>query len=83
MDTRTGKIHQMSDADAETRSHLTRLTSREHELIGKMPSEDRPRELALLRFIEEREKLGAPVTVALKNAFRLGYKAALTDRSET
>jgi len=80
MDTRTGKIYDLNDEMAkncETDRPLTPLSPKEYQAMLGHKAEDRPIELALVRFMAERMKLGAPVTLAVKNAFRCGYWAAL------
>jgi hypothetical protein len=79
MDTRTGKIYEMTEAEAKEK-RLTRLSPKEYQEMLGVPEEDRPVELALHRFWVERMQLKAPFNVAIKNAFRCGYRAALKDQ---
>jgi hypothetical protein len=85
MDTKSGMIHEMNEADIEALKkaydgRLTELNTAEHMAIKPFPQERRPEELALIRFLDEREKLGAPCGLWVQNAFRLGYLAALKDQ---
>lgn len=82
MDTRTGKIHEFTEELARSKlaeadGRLTPLTPQEHMEMRGIPEADRPRELAVMRFCAERAKLRAVVTPQLKNAFRMGWKAAV------
>ena len=86
MDTRTGKIHEIEnekqkvELEARLNGTLTLLSNRENEILSRVTEQDRPLELALMRFIEERKRLDAPYGLAIQNAFRLGYQAAVKDR---
>lgn len=90
MDTRTGKIYEMNVNEEELLNEqkklfneaLTKLKESEYKAIKDLPEDSRPLELALLRFIEERKKLGAPHGIEVKNAFRLGYQSALKDQGK-
>jgi len=72
----TGKIELFENEEDARSRRLTPLSPKEYQAMMGMPEEARPVELALLRFIGERKRLKAPVTLEVKNAFRLGYLAA-------
>lgn len=85
MQTDTGKIVMMDSSEAKEaalRERLTQLTQKEHALLLNIEEKDRPVELAVTRFIEERKRLKAPHGIEVKNAFRQGYLAALKDQGK-
>jgi hypothetical protein len=87
MDTRTGKIYELSDDQLKQASDpfrmsewkITELSKTENEILNKLPEKDRPEKLALMRFVAERKRLKAPHDAGVQNAFLLGYKAAVKD----
>lgn len=94
MNTRTGKIYNLSNFEPLTKHYddddrikvqpmlghnLTQLSDKENEVLGQLAEQDRPEQLALMRFIDERKRLGAPYGLSVQNAFRLGYRAAAKD----
>lgn len=79
MDTSTGKIYEMTESEAKGKK-LTPMSPKEYQAMLGHREEDRPIELATLRFEASRKELGAPFNLAIKNAFRQGYRAALTDQ---
>ncbi len=82
MDDRTGKLYefenesQKASKESELNRRLVELTSVEHQLLKDIAEEDRPRELALMRYVQERKALGSKVDPWAKQAFRHGYDAA-------
>jgi hypothetical protein len=85
MDTKTGKIvgyDELASAKEEIKKHFTPLTEKEYIDISKIEERLRPEHLALLRFIDTRRCLGAPHGAEIQNAFRLGYRAAISDQKE-
>jgi hypothetical protein len=78
MNTKTGEIKSYpNDVAIE---NMTPLTQREFEALRGVEEKDRPRVLALFRFIEERKLVGASCDIRIKNAFSMGYRAALKDQ---
>ena len=70
MQTDTGKIVMMDSSEAKEaalRERLTQLTQKEHALLLNIEEKDRPVELAVTRFIEERKRLKAPHGDGLKH----------------
>ena len=63
-----------SEEKAKEPGYKTMLTPKEYQALQDTPEQDRPIELALHRFWVE---LKAPFDIAIKNAFRCGYRAAL------
>jgi hypothetical protein len=75
--------HFESDEAARAAGYKTALSPKEYQaMLGHKP-EDRPVELALMRFEQERAALGAPVTIAIRNAFRLGFRAGAQSQGES
>lgn len=76
MDIKTGKIELFeTESDAEKRRR-TPLSPKEYQAMMCFGEEQRPLELALMRFVEERKRLKAPNRPEVRNAFRLGWLAA-------
>lgn len=77
-----GKIHefendeQVSAAEKALGERLVRLTNEEAQLLQRIPEEDRPRELALQRYVQERKAIGGVVNPWTMQAFRRGFDAA-------
>lgn len=77
MDTRTGKIADFEEhlKQGVPKKYLKDLTPAELEMLLHVDEKDRPVVLAVDRFIRERQKLGAPAGIEVRNAFRLGFMA--------
>lgn len=86
MDTGNGKIYELNDEESVKKAKegimgkLTMLTPEEYSEMRGLNEEKRPAELAVMRFIAERIELKAPHGTEVRNAFRLGYEAALKDQ---
>lgn len=81
MNTETGNIKRLKRGEAPPAGH-TVLTPDEFLGLQGVPEQQRPAELALMRFVADRKKLKAPVTLEIKNAFRIGFKSALAMLSQ-
>lgn len=83
MDKSNGKIYsenELKEQSQEIQKRSTMLSPEEYKAMHGIPEQNRPMELALLRFIKKREQLGVTADSRLQNAFQLGYLAALKDR---
>lgn len=80
MDTKSGQIRYVSDSEFTKRE--TPLSESEYQGMIQLPEKQRPMELALMRFKQQRKKMGLPVDIRQVNAFQLGYLCALSDVSQ-
>lgn len=76
MNTANGSIRRLKQGEKPPEGY-TVLTPNEYLALQGISEDQRPAELALFRFIEDRKKLGAPIGIEVKNAFRVGFKSAL------
>ena len=81
MDTSSGKLYRTETEEAyktlkeKLGDKLKSVSEKDYEFLQTIPEEKRPEELAVREFKESRDKLGAPFSMSIENAFRLGYRA--------
>lgn len=75
-------LHELQALENRIGKTLTRLTTSEVNSLKHIPEADRPRELAVSRFIQERKRLGGKVTMESLNAYRLGYNQCDKDKKQ-
>jgi len=75
MDIKTGKIEFLIETDSKVKGKVL-VSPQEYQALHALPEQERPVELYLMRFCESRKRLGAPLTIAMKSAFRIGFLIA-------
>lgn len=80
MDMETGKIHEMTEEAVQAAKNamppLTPLTPDEHLMVLKVREEDRPMTLALHRFVSTQRKTAGSHSMAVRQAFCVGFAMA-------
>jgi hypothetical protein len=75
MDTRSGKIYPQPTDDEIKMNKLTTLSELEHQIVAGFPPGERPRELALARFLEEQADVKGLDKSRIMYAFWKGFDA--------
>lgn len=76
MNTKDGSLKILKSGDDAPAGHVL-LNHHEYRLLNAIPEENRPEELAVMRFKDERRAIGVICTPQIENAFRLGFRKCI------
>lgn len=71
-----GGIKRLKVGEKAPDGHIM-LTPAEYQKLAVIPEQNRPEELAVMRFTAERRLLGAPNNIHIQNAFRIGFRTSI------